>query len=925
MKEEFSFPGFVKNQWILVLVLTLSLPLNGTAEENSGRIPQDPQLSPGQPVQEKGKENKPSYPPNEILVKFKNSEDVHSPGIAEINEAIGVEQIEPVFNEGLISEENIKKFKEKFPERKPLPQDAKIQSLKNWRLIKYTGDADPVEACGNLREKSAEVEACQPNYNVKGYWIPNDPYFSSQGTWGQDYDDLWALKRNKLNMEAAWDVTRGDGIVVAVVDTGLDYNHPDIRDNVWSNPEEIPDNGIDDDENGYIDDVRGWSFVDKNNDPMDNHGHGTHVSGIIAARGNNNLGMIGAAPEAEIMPVKGLNNQGTGAIRDLANGILYATIMGARVINNSWGCTGRCPSNPIAEEAVYVAQYLGAVVVFAAGDSAEPVKFYSPQNMGYPYPKPIVVSAATEVDTPAFFSNFGELIDVAAPGAGRSYESRHNILSLRSNTAHPDFAPLQLRVEPGLLRQAGASMSAAYVSGVAALILAHRPSFTPDEVRHVLRLSADLIPGFEFSMGAGRINAARALTIESVPSLQAEINYPPSDTLMTLPCSYPILGVAAGNDFSRYQLFYRSQGVAAPWIPVSDPVSQPVEYGTLGTAVQCPPAGAYLLKLVVTSRSGRAFEKISRILFEPLILPVSLGPQIERPPSIDGGKIVWEDGGNRDIYLYDISTGKKRRITDTPSSFEQNPSISGSRITYLRRDDQYHLVLFDLATHQEKNLVSASAFMESPDIDGTRIAYVYNHSASEIRLYDISTHTETAVAVDLPPSYNSFPRISGNKIVWIKTLDFNQNVIFLYDLSTGKQREIMDAGTNRVLGLDIDKDKIVYSLHRPKGNAGPRSSLYLYDLTTMTRRRLSASPSLQRDVRISGNRVVWSDARNCLYLPVSCPNIFSYDLRADTEQQITAEQSYQVSPDVSGNRVVWLDYRNGVNANNGDIYLAELS
>ncbi len=160
-----------------------------------------------------------------------------------------------------------------------------------------------------------DVEFAEEDKIVTASLIPNDPYFSSSGSWGQSYDDLWGIK--KIGAPTAWDSNTGTGEIVAVVDTGIDYNHPDIAGNIWININEIPGNGIDDDHNGYVDDVRGWDFIgstytnpQQSNDPIDHQGHGTHVAGIIAAEGNNGVGIIGVAWHAQVMAVKGLDDQG---------------------------------------------------------------------------------------------------------------------------------------------------------------------------------------------------------------------------------------------------------------------------------------------------------------------------------------------------------------------------------------------------------------------------------------------------------------------------------------------------------------------------------------------------------------------------------------------------------------------------------------
>src|SRR5262249_3984826 len=158
---------------------------------------------------------------------------------------------------------------------------------------------------------------------------PNDPYLGSSGSWGQPFADLWGLER--IAASQAWDVTRGAGALVAVVDTGIDATHPDLAANVRTNAGEIPGNDVDDDGNGNVDDVHGWDFADGDADPSDDYGHGTHVAGTIAAVGDNAAGIVGVAYESRVMAVRGLGSHGTGNTSDLALAILYAVENGADV------------------------------------------------------------------------------------------------------------------------------------------------------------------------------------------------------------------------------------------------------------------------------------------------------------------------------------------------------------------------------------------------------------------------------------------------------------------------------------------------------------------------------------------------------------------------------------------------------------------
>src|SRR5262249_45936455 len=148
----------------------------------------------------------------------------------------------------------------------------------------------------------------------------NDPYLSSSGSWTQSFADLWGMQQ--ISAPAAWDVARGAGIIIAISDTGLDITHPDLAANVWVNPGEVPGNGIDDDNNGYIDDIHGWNSVSQTPNIVDDHGHGTHVAGTAAAVGNNATGIVGVAYESQLMAVKGLDQDGFGFDSTLVEGIL---------------------------------------------------------------------------------------------------------------------------------------------------------------------------------------------------------------------------------------------------------------------------------------------------------------------------------------------------------------------------------------------------------------------------------------------------------------------------------------------------------------------------------------------------------------------------------------------------------------------------
>lgn len=257
----------------------------------------------------------------------------------------------------------------------------------------------------------------------------------------------------------------GKDIVVAVLDTGVDYTHEDLNDNIWKNSFEIEGNGIDDDNNGFVDDIRGWSFAENSNNPMDREGHGTHVAGTIGAE-KNNFGITGVAYDAKIMPVKVLGDDGSGSEADIVAGIYYAVNNGADVINLSLGSD--FPS-PAERKAIKYAYEQGVVVVMASGNSGKPLPGY-PARYATDYG--ISVGAVDQNFTLADFTNkAGIPLDyVVAPG-------------VKVNSTKPGNSYQFLD---------GTSMASPHVAGIAALILSSNPGLTAGQVEDLITGTADV-------------------------------------------------------------------------------------------------------------------------------------------------------------------------------------------------------------------------------------------------------------------------------------------------------------------------------------------------------------------------------------------------------------------------------------------------
>jgi len=276
-----------------------------------------------------------------------------------------------------------------------------------------------VETALEYYRGNPDVAYAEPNYiRYLKATTPNDPFFSN--LWGlhntgQSVNGTSGTAGADMDGPEAWDVAQGSNtFVIAVIDTGVDYNHPDLSGNIWANPGEVAGNGLDDDQNGYVDDLRGWDFVDDDNDPMDVVGHGTHVAGTIAAVGNNNIGVTGVCWQAKIMPVRALDAFGAGTDADIIAAIGYAVTKGAKVINASFGG----PDYSQAQyDALSNANSAGVLFVVAAGNEGTNNDTTPSYPASYNLPNIISVAATDQNDNLSNFSNYGATsVHVAAPG-----------------------------------------------------------------------------------------------------------------------------------------------------------------------------------------------------------------------------------------------------------------------------------------------------------------------------------------------------------------------------------------------------------------------------------------------------------------------------------------------------------------------------
>jgi subtilisin family serine protease len=347
--------------------------------------------------------------------------------------------------------------------------------------------------------KSRAVAHAEPNYRLSLTRAPNDPLFPDQWSLHNTGESGGAAGADICALDA-WDLATGSrGVLVAVLDTGVDLEHPDLAANLFVNSAEVPWNGDDDDGNGFVDDVCGWDFRNDDAYPFDDHGHGTHCAGVVGAVGDNGLGTAGVAWEVSILPLKLMNQNGVGYASDAIDCIGYSIAMGADVMNASW-CGG--PYSSFLEQAIWGAASAGVLFVAAAGNGGHDNDAYPVYPACYEPPNIISVAATDEGDALAdevdWGSNYGATtVDIAAPGKG----------------------VWSTAVGGGQSLMSGTSCAVPHVVGVLALMLADSPGTSAEELKARLLASAEPVPGLEGMVASGgRLNAHAALAgPDSIP------------------------------------------------------------------------------------------------------------------------------------------------------------------------------------------------------------------------------------------------------------------------------------------------------------------------------------------------------------------------------------------------------------------------
>lgn len=531
----------------------------------------------------------------------------------------------------ICSQLNVNSSKQLF--KNILPQLSRLDNSSSFdldRIFILEIQLGNISSAITLLSASKEIEYVQLNNQFKlenTAFTPNDTYYNQQ----------YYLR--KTGLESVWNTTRGDSnVLIGIVDSGLDFLHPDLQTSFKINPGENGldaqgrnkrTNGIDDDNNGFIDDWRGWDFVDApftgdprrgdyldpDNDPADDNkfSHGTAVTGIINATFNNGLGIASVAPNCKVLVMRAFDAEGQGEEDDVANAVLYGLIQGVRVFNFSFG--DYVFSNML-RDVVEFAYQNNAVVITSAGNDAG-FRLHYPSS----YDEVISVAASDENDFKASFSSFGETVDIYAPGF-------QILTTTRTGKGSSEFGGNYEKFN-------GTSFAAPHIAGIAALLLSQNNDLTNEEIRGLLVSTTTYLSGQNSWTGrfaSGRVNAINALNNINFSSI-ARI-YNPSQDYTFYNSNIPVCISAASPFFQSYSLYYGIGELPDNWIPLQTNVSNQVLNDTVyNWNTSSLNDTSYTLRLAINSSSGRTIEH-RMIIFKdsaaPVITDVAFGLLIDK-------------------------------------------------------------------------------------------------------------------------------------------------------------------------------------------------------------------------------------------------------------------------------------------------------
>ena len=628
--------------------------------------------------------------------------------------------------------------------------------------LTLSSDSDVFKAIKMISQHPA-VKYAEPNYVIKAIGTPDDP----------DFISLWAMNNTghgggtvdaDIDAVEAWNITTGDAsLIIGVIDTGIDYNHPDLQGNIWINPNEIAGNSIDDDGNGVIDDVHGFSAVNNNGDPMDINGHGTHVSGTIGAKGHNGVGVAGVNWDVSIIGCQFLDAGGSGSTEGAIACIDYLTNLkqnygvDIKATNNSWGGGG---FSQALKDSIESAGDAGILFFAAAGNSASDNDVSPSYPASYDSDAVMAIASTDRNDNMSSFSQWGQRsVDMGAPGS--------SILSTTPGNSYDTYS--------------GTSMATPHMTGAAALVWSINPDLTRGEMKQLLMDSGDFNADLSGkTVGGTRLNLATALDMAD-PS--------PSYRFTVTPASQTIeAGMAASYDFGL--------GSVAGWdgfVELSVAVSPSLEGVSLSTDIvtagdsftadittsAATPWGDYT---ITVSGNDGIIEKSKTVSLA--VLPQGIADYTYRN---DNAKDIPDDNSSGIV--------SRIEVTDTLQVFGVSADVdithtwSGDLIVKLTSPQGTETVLHNLAGGSEDDIVKS---WELTDFNGEMTAGTWILSVSDNVGADVGTLNHWGMVVsglgrdvtDAPVAGFDY-NLDGLNIRFINTSSDTNNDIVSYDWSFG--------------------------------------------------------------------------------------------------------------------------------------------
>ncbi|MFQ5676588.1 MAG: S8 family serine peptidase, partial [bacterium] len=695
----------------------------------------------------------------EILIKLKTaslgktSARSEKPGVASLdalNKTWGMKRIQPLIR---------KHPNNDYPNTRITTNDYTNNELKGIFKLSFPENQN-LEDIIAAYQQDPNVEYAQLNYIHRIHVTPNDSLFQQQN----------ALRI--IQAEQAWDLQLASpDVIVGVIDTGIDYNHDDLTDALWINAGEdlnangrVDDsdfNGIDDDNNGFIDDIRGWDFTDAptfpdggdfenpDNDPFDENGHGTSVAGIIGATGNNEKGIAGLAFGCRIMNLRAGTSLGFLEEDDVASAIVYAVDNGARIINMSFGDE---VASPLLRDIMQYAVNQNCVLVASAGNSATD-RIHFPSG----FPETISVGATSQDDNLAGFSNFGSSVDVVAPGV--------NILATKRGNGYGGFS--------------GTSASAPFVSALAALVLSKTPELLPESVKGLITSTADDLgaTGWDNLFASGRINAFNA--VQSPTFSIVRITRPELDQGFSSG-AIEIRGTAAGAFLEEFSLELGVGETPANW-SVLDRQSnrQIIDEPIMNLSISSLQDTIYTLRLIVQNKDETAIEDKVRFLVDRTVPVIT---NVRQTAMLDG---------DQSSFLLEFATDD---LCDASVHFRPAGTMAQFQKKELRFRTTTHRIIFtqDFFVGNMEYFIEArnsAGLMAANDNDGQFFAADLNAPpVGGAPIETIGATFQSSFLLEKPADFDQ----DGSKEIIINEYDdrFNFTALKMLEFEEGQFREI---------------------------------------------------------------------------------------------------------------------------------------